>query len=491
MANGAARHAFRFAQAVRSLFRALRNGLARLSAPLAPLHHRLVAGKRRDYLVASGVGLLLLVVAPLFGVWHNVLPSAKSWIALGCKGSPEAFLGIASRYNWWIYPVALPLALFCIRHLARKLFSLGQGQPCAIAGLVEGEDKESASVLINRAAVDPTVLGGVLLLALILNAVDIREVLTSYLGHWLQVDFCPREKDWSVFFVIRDTSGVGPLKNLVFVLIAYAEQFALATLGLLVFGLCLVHNTVYLGLVYQRRRNAPPEEHIVLRFADADHHFGQSALHAVFDWQIVYLLLTGAAVLVSRYANARPATQNIVPLLAKFAAKPGLETLQPVLMGLLRHGSSAPLFPDVGQIILFVCFALCFLCVVAPSFLKFLPYGGLPRPQRSLYLAEFVPPTPEADHDPARMTSEQLDAVAKAFAQNSFWPAGDLIATGLFSVAFFVLLVILLPIPGTPLADCLAGTTVTITLAGLLTTITFFLYRQALRIIDKTLVAKD
>ena len=481
-----AERAFRVAQAVRRFAVSLRNGMAALSAPLARLHVRIVAGPRTDYFVLAGIGLLHFPLAVALGVWRDVLPSARALGAIGCVGRPEVFYGLVSRPNWWIYPVALPLALLCIRHVARTLFCLGQGEPCAIARLVEGDDKAEVSVLVNRHAVDPTVFGVVLILALALNFVDVQEVLASYLAHWRGTDFCPREKDWSVFFLV---TNVGVLRNFFFVAAAYFEQFLLALLALLIFGLCAVHNAIYLRLVYQRRRDAPPQSRILLHFKDRDHHFGQSALHAVFDWQIIYLLVAGVAILISRYANAHDAAQGIQNLVEKFAEKRDLETFLPLLKHLLAHGN-AHYFPHVGQVILFVCFALCFLCVVMPSFLKFLPYGGIPQPQRSLYLAEFIPPTPDADHDPARMSADQLDETASDFAQNAFWPAGDLIATALFGVVFFVLLVILFPVPVKPVADCVVGTVVTIGLAAFLTTGTFFLYRQALRVIDESLVEK-
>jgi hypothetical protein len=486
MAGAGAQAAFSVAQRIRKVAISILDGLRRVSALLAPVHVRLIAGPGYDYLIASAVGFALLVVAPMFGVWHDIRPTARAFASIPCAGPPEVFHGIASRYNWWIYPIALPLALGCIRHVARTLFCLGQGKACAIAELVEGDDKEAASVLINRNAVDPTVFGVVFVLALALNLVDVQEVLGSYLAHWQGIGLCPREKDWSVFFLV---TNIGATKNLVFVLIAYTEQFLLALLGLLIFGLCFVHNILYLRLVYQRRRNEPIENRILLRFNDRDHRFGQSALHAVFDWQIIYLLLAGAAILVSRYANAHAPAQAIQTLMEKFAGKRDLDTFLPLLKALLQHDVGSALFPDIGQVILFVCFALCFLCVVIPSFLKFLPYGAIPKPQRSWYLAEFLPPTRDDDHDPLRMTPQQLDDTAKEFAQNSFWPAGDIIATLLFGVVFFVLLVILFPIPAKPLTDCIIGTIVTIVLATALTTLTFVLYRQALRVIDKSLVA--
>ena len=72
----------------------------------------------------------------------------------------------------------------------------------------------------RRATASATVFGVVLFLALALNFVDVQEVLADYLAHWKGADFCPREKDWSVFFLV---TKIGVLRNLLFVVFAYFE----------------------------------------------------------------------------------------------------------------------------------------------------------------------------------------------------------------------------------------------------------------------------
>jgi len=122
----------------------------------------------------------------------------------------------------------------------------------------------------------------VALIIVIVAFFDVRSVVPAYTSHK-----CPDEKDWTVFFLLRGY-GTSARINALHVAIAYAVQYATGFLGLLAFGLALVHNALYLQLIYQRRRRTDPARFIVLQIDDPVCCFGQKALRHGFRIQVWY-----------------------------------------------------------------------------------------------------------------------------------------------------------------------------------------------------------
>ncbi|HUP62359.1 MAG TPA: hypothetical protein VNA69_18285 [Thermoanaerobaculia bacterium] len=474
---------FAFVRFIRKTALVVFRKFERFCEPLAPLYHRLLDNSRRgDYVIAAALGLVPALAALACGVFFDVLPSAETLRALGCVGAPKPFAGIVSRYNWLLLYIAiLPIALWCVRHVARRLFCLGTGQQCAIVSVIPPPMRSVVTAEINIAATRPSVLGVVALLALVLNVIDVGEVLQSYASYAMGTPTCPREQDWSVMFLLQE-APTGVWRNVLFVCIAYTLQWLAITLGFLIFGLCLVHNVLYLRLVYQRRHAHDPAEAIVLDLADVNNRFGQRAMHAVFDWQIAYLLVAGLAICVSRYANVEADTGALWAHLIEAVSDLKFAKARAAFGALFTYTTGKALFPDVGQVELLIGYAFCALCIVIPSFVKFLPYGTASN--LTDYLGEFVPPS-GSDPDAEK---QELARLAPRFAANAFWPAGDGLAKWLFGMVFFVFAAILIPIPGEPVQALIISTGVVIATAFLLTKLLFWVYAQALRVVDSRLV---
>jgi hypothetical protein len=301
---------------------------------------------------------------------------------------------------------------------------------------------------------------------------------------------CPREADWSLFFLAPGT--VSPLVNAAHVLLAFASQFMAGLFALMVFALFLRHNLYYVSLVYQRyrERRGNFNAFIVLDFDDPKRCFGQEPLHPVFNVQISFLVIAGLFVSISRYANVTPEVLKHAyeQLEMKAREEPSLLAAPFLLKDFIHTAGVKNLFPDAGQVILALAWVACFLIVSVPSLIKFLPFRHESYRSAAItqYLAQFVPLgwSPE----PLDMNDEEISLLAEKFARNSFWPAGDQKAELLFWFAYAVFLFVMVPLPLISLGITIFNLFLLALVSFVLTKLTFLAYRRALRYVDKRLV---
>ena len=432
------------------------------------------------------VGALPVVLSALDGTFRNVPVLATSQIGGRCPvpaGGIE-FRGLESAVNWWIYIVFLPVAFVLLKSVVRHTIGDAGNEP-PIAMLVSERGRPAVAEGIRARLASPRVPLVVLAIIMVIAAYDALDVVRTYVA-----PHCPFEKDWTVYFLIQG-HGTSRALNAIHVIVAYLIQYGLGFAALLIFGLVLEHNVSYINRVYQRRRGADPTRFIVLAFDDPDCYFGQAPLVPGFRLQVLYVVLAGIAVSFSRYANVDTATMTHVweTLETEIAKRDGVAKVIGLYNGITSLDWSG-LFPDPGQWTLAVLFAIVFVIVGIPSFVKFLPFlkSNIWMQGPSAYLAEFVPA--DTGTEPTKMKREELKRLAAEFAANSFWPAGDPVAQRLFFFVYTVMIFIIFPIPVRPWRLIGLYVICVVAMALTLTVVAFTAYRGALAIVSDDLAKK-
>jgi len=450
----------------------------------------LLSPGRAIYWPLALMGVLELAYAPFAGTWT----SRKMYlIGTGCGTALQSFRGMDAAYNWWMFPIALPLSLFLLRFTVRLVLGASADgkdfTPPAIALIPPPACNRRRDDLV-RACTHPAVMLCLFLVVLGLHAYDMYDVVSTYAhagkGGLLH---CPQELDWSVYFAGQG-SGVTRTVNVIHVILAYSCQFLATLFALNIFTVLVIHNIFYLRLIYQRH-SGTPEDSIVLDFDDKEDCFGQGMLHPIFNLQIVVLIVGGICVLASRYYNVTSGTTaNATKRLEDLLSKADLSSIVPSLLNYVRSFKLDDLFHDSGQIILSVAFATVFVVIAIPSLIKFLPFRQLSLFNNGVarYLAEFLPA--KEGSDPLEMNHEQLMETAAKFARNSFWPAGDPKAERLFVFVYLVLIFIFVPLPFHPLGAFVIALVILLGASMLLTGFTFTAYRYILGYVGKPLVQK-
>jgi TolB-like protein len=315
------------------------------------------------------------------------------------------------------------------------------------------------------------------------HALDMREVVASYLAAPVYPASL-QEPDWSV--VGTATKDVGLLPNLLLVVFAYGLQFSVLLLLVLLSVLWARHNVFFLARTFQRRRvpDAEADSFIVIDLDDPNHCFGFRKANEAFNTQVLYLTITGLGLLFTRFVHVSEVqTAAIYDALSSLA---GVERL-------LQGHTLATLFPDIGQVVVSVCWLASLAVVAMPALVKLLPrmpFSGSQLAQHSIvtYLREFLPASrwPYA-REPA---VEEVNHLAARFAESAFWPTGNNRAAQLFFFSFWVFLVILFPLaPREGRGFVFAGFYVALAFLALAATVgAFQALRWSLAYIDARLV---
>jgi predicted Ser/Thr protein kinase len=455
----------------------------------ARMQARLLKPAARDYLGVAVAGAVPLAVAWAIGADRDafVHPSAPVYTScLTSLGAEPTVEGYISRWNWWPLFAVLPFILFVLSYTARRLFPLQDGtwtEDCGILRKIPRDGRRAVARRLAIAALDRRNLRVAVTLATIIMAIDLGETVVYY-GMALRGSTppCPREFDWTVRFLAGPPVSLA--ENLFLVVLAYPLQFLQAVFGLMLFGLVYRHNLFYLTHIYQRhRRRRRGSEQIVLDFDDVERCFGLRVLHSTFSYQVLILIVGGFVILLSRFMNVDATglgAHYAMILSGILSGKPYEQWLSPA-----APISVKALFPDAGQVMLALAWMACFLIVAMPSAVKFLPlvHKHVRLVGRRDYLLEFIPLATNLRLD----TQEQVDTLAVKFSRSSFWPAGDERARTLYTVAFFVFFMVLVPAPPTATTAFGAHAVGVFVLAYGCMKLTFWLFRKVLVNIDATL----
>jgi hypothetical protein len=256
---------------------------------------------KRDYLFCILLPLSSFFLAWAIGNFYSVKLAPNSSLYQACQACQTCqacksttskdiiFKGYGSRLNWLHFLVTVPLSLYTLRWAARRLFGWNAGsrrsERAPILDVFSNSPPQSSVAdHLQAVLVDPRNLASALFLAVLIHIADMWELLSIYAAGRNSAG-CPREGDWSLFFLVPGARISWP-SNLIQVALAYSSQFVVATIALLVFIIFLRYNMFYLGSIYQRYRDRDVTSCIILNFDDPDHCFGQGSLHSVFNVQI-------------------------------------------------------------------------------------------------------------------------------------------------------------------------------------------------------------
>ena len=455
--------------------------LGRLQARL--IDRRAVA----DYAIVTLAGFLPIGLAWMIGAWRDTQLDEGTVMHQLCTGAGIGtdVVGYGSRVNWWPYVAVLPFVLFVLRYSASRFFPLVPSADAVNRGLllrVDEHHRGAVASRLARAALDRRNLIVVLVLGVVINVIDVFEVASVY-GDAIRhgsVRGCPRELDWTVHFVSGKSSLAA---NGALAAFAYANQFVLHCLSMMLYGLLLRHNWFYLRTIYQRHREQrrPEGQYIVLDFNDVERCFGLRVLHATFNLQIMILILGGIFISSTRVLNVgEDVVSGHYKHVLDRAFNPTMASAAPT-----RPIQLGDIFPDPGQAMLAMAWIACFAVVAMPGAVKFLPffYKHVTIVGRKEYLTSFLPPrlTPRID------TQEDLDTLAQKFSRSAFWPAGDERARTLYTFAYFVFFFVLVPMPPGQGWYLVVHAIVLLTVALLTTRATFWFFRKALANVDASL----
>lgn len=464
-----------------------------ITKPAAPTRWRSVQSRlldakaRRDYGWFALLGAAPMVAAIAIGadVDRPVVSSSRIYeVCLAVMGGEPIVQGYASRLNWWPYFIYLPFALFAMRHTASRLFPSANVRSLDQFGILQkisARGRATVAGSLAAAATDPRNLRIVLGLSTIMTLIDSREILAHYVGALNGAPVaCPRELDWTVAFL---AGTVAIEANALLVAVAYTCQFVMQAIGLMAVGLLFRHNLFYLDRIYRRHRGSryPLTQQMLLEFDDVERCFGMRVLNSTFNFQVLILIVGGMLFVASRMMNVDATPLGIQYEAALTSIVGGAAPPSPVVSGF----GFADLFPDAGQVMLAAAWMVCFVIVAMPSLVKFLPLldKRLTLMGRRDYLLQFIPPTTDVQTD----TPEAVDRLARKFARNSFWPAGDERARTLYTVAYFVFVIVIVPVPPTSNVVLIMHVLAVFALAHAGMKFTFWLFRKALMNIDATL----
>lgn len=441
----------------------------------------------QDYFWLALAGSVPIAIAVVIGAYGDtpVPPSSPVYEACRSDGQPVV-IGYGSKANWWGLFAMLPFALFMLRQVGAQLFPKVGGEATdsvALLRKIPGPGRRKVAAALQATALDRRTLQAVLAVTLGVNVIDVQELLRYYAMPVAAA--CPRELDWTVQF-IADAS-VSYTQNALLVATAYPCEVFAHGLGILLVAQLLRHNLFYLTHIYQRQRAGryPAAERVVLDFDDPERCFGLRELHSAFNVQIVVLIAGGLLMMTSRVVNvdATPIGLSYERLLERFVPLGTTAAAAP-----REPLNIVALFPDFGQVSMAVAWLLTFVIVALPSAVKFLPliYKHVRLVGRREYLLEFVP----AHTNLKLTTQEEVDRLAEKFSRSSFWPAGDERARLLYTIAYFVFLFLLFPVPPTSVVAMTVHALAVLLVAMAGTKITFGIFRRVLATIDTTLVQR-
>lgn len=387
-------------------------------------------------------------------------------ISIGVSDTVGAFEGYVSyeNYNWLMFPLVLPFSYFLVRFVLHKIVPHPIENAPILTSIHDKEEKHNAAIYLESKALGNKTLFYALILTLIVNIADFWNSPGQY--YWEQLvndnsldtvlDMVPiHETDWSFWFLVTENkSKMSPILNLLFVLIVYTQQFLAIFFGFLILVLFAMHNAAFLGMIYQRRwsTSSMPHKKIVIDLLDqADLCFGLKNSRQVFNLQVLVTSIIACILLASRFANVKEFDLVAISSLSGgFTDRDYEKVIQAFFQIPFEQ-----LFPDLGQVLIPICWLILFFIVFMPALIKILP--AIPCPWKHLklvpYLREFLPNGAwsegrwEFDEPPTREQEKIIvNEVAAKFAENSFWPNGDNTARFIFFIAIYVFLILIFPL---------------------------------------------
>lgn len=383
-------------------------------------------------------------------VWLTIFAALPAVIAMpiGVFDTVDGFIGYGDRYNWMLLIPLLPLAAYALRWTAKRIGPFHRVHMTSAPPVVALIKTDAARVLgyraLRSALLASNNLYAALLITLVIHVADMHNLARFYLSDAVTV--CPTatcvqestvkqrqvltlerpaggtaftvEKDWSIAYLNPNTS-INKGSNLAMVVSAYAVQFAIVFIGMLLIIIILRHNLFFLSHIYQRRRVTPGEEalRIQIDLDDPDKCFGFRPANDAFNVQVLTLTMAAFFILGTRFTNVGPGTG---------------------------------LFPDIGQWLCTFGWLAALAMVSLPILIKLLPRLPCPGPERAPaslvnYLREFLPD--ETWLSNRETSAAEVQAVAAKFAENAFWPTGNNRAWQLYFLSFWVFFIALVPNP--------------------------------------------
>lgn len=439
----------------------------------------------------------------LWAALFAALPLAMAWYA-GAAHGKDGFLGYLDRLNWVLLIVVLPSALFGLRWIVQQLGPIAPGHlpepaPPIIRLISSKEGQRDGYAAFRAAMLAPRNLLIPLALTIGVHVLDTAQTLGVYLSgakslctdadavlpcgeaivedgpggiNRIRVESDGQTyeigMDWGSSYM-RPTDP--PQRELIWAtaLVACLVQFTTILIGFLLISVHFAHNRFFLGRIYQRRRVPPGDEeaYIHIDIEDPENCFGFRTANRAFNVQVLVLALAGIAILTTRFFNISP---------------------------------ELGLFPDPGQWLSVLSWFLALLIVSIPILVKILPRlsgNSDTEAPASLtgFLREFLS---DANwHYTSRTSPEEIDTVARRFAQNAFWPTGNNRGRPLYFAAFWVFLVALVPDirvisdPSLPFWAMIAGWAICGVVAWILTSLLFRGLRALLAFVDERLVEQS
>jgi len=311
-------------------------------------------GKRLDYLY-----LVMLAMLPvLISRWLHIDASFCLEQSRGQCSGADFFQGYWDSYNWTGLIIMLPLGLFLLRWVNRKLFGastpLDAHDDAIPPILLAFDSKRRAAMQTRLIALSHDGWNFIVVFCLTtgFHIMDLWQIGHDYLGFYfpdMARDCNGLEISWQNFFLAGkchafSNPSVDVLSNLALTLAAYPSQFCIVFIAFMAIVLFTRFNLFYLSRIYQRHRASGQDksDYIVLDFDDIAHSFGFRKLHVTFNIQLLTLIIAGVFVLVSRYGNVapedRPDLGELIPQKLKFQE----------LLDLLEKLDISVFFPTTG-----------------------------------------------------------------------------------------------------------------------------------------------
>ncbi len=410
---------------------------------LSRLNRYCVSGNgMQDYLMLALIGAAPYLIAWLIGAWESRPVPIDAQFLHTCPLEADQFAttGFGERWNWLMYPVALPLWLFWYRYVFGRAFGISEQSPLKVHAKYRPILEHQRGVLSDWRGVAIA-----LVFTLLLTAIDQYDV---FLRLWYQPFECPAGRmDWGWYGILfPDVSTLG-----IWLLTIWttAEQM----LGVLLMSNAAVHiyrfNSAYMRSIYIRGRKGRYDSRYVLDFDDPDRRFGLRALSGIFDLQLLGCMIGGSLLLVSRYTNSDlDAADGLVRAIYCRVVPVGGECEVVVAPSATVF---VGLFPDLVQACVVFSFAAFAGLILWIANVKLLPLRQIGESGgRSAYLIQLVRPRTKYDRLLQTGMDENVEQVAARFRQHHFWPTGDDRAAD--SLAYCVLVFLLMLLPVIPLS---------------------------------------
>ena len=475
----------------------------------------------KSYAVLAFIGCIPIAVAFLIGVAESAeskdIPSAISNAFTKACRDFTGLTGFRHRWNWMLYPIFLPVALYALQRTARMIFGHATNSP-----LREPEYapfRKSVEPLLDNGRI----LGVCLLLNLIFHVVDGYQFVKTTID-WPNINECPNDLDWGWYGLVFD--DVSQVQVIGLYTLTTFEQFLLTTFALFILILIYIFNRKYISTFYVRFRHTSEMDSIehtkkiafVLDFKDDNLQFGLGGMARIFNWELMLAIIIGIIMLFSRYANVE--SGEITDLWRE-----SYITFQQVLTGADPKEISLEAFrkmlPDAGQWLLVIGWLVLAFVIMRPASVKLLPLrlhlfpvstklsrtilrllphrAVSPKDGRVSYLMQFIHPDsdwgrilardPTGDQE-KKQRSDLIDEIAKKFGENTFWPTGNQRAQeGIF---FSVVIWLLLLFPINPIYNPKTGFIAVITMivfSLFLTGFYLYIHKYRLKRVHETLIA--